>query len=73
MMCVEAKKFVELKKLENIQLSRGWQHKIMKRLNIVRRKATHIAPKSALLFEPEIKKFISLITELRYFNVSSWY
>lgn len=65
MLCVEAQKYATLKGVENMKMSRGWQEKIMKRLKIVRRKATHIAQKSPLLFEPEIRKFLDLIAELR--------
>ena len=71
MMRNEARKFINDKNITDINLSRGWQQKIMKRLNVVKRKATHIAQKSLLLFEPEIKKFVDLITELRYYVLQS--
>lgn len=63
----EAKKFIDSKRITDIGLSRGWQQKLMDRLNIGKRKATHIAQKSSILFEPEIKKFVELITELRLY------
>ena len=71
MMRNEARKFINDKNITDINLSKGWQQKIMKRLNVVKRKATHISQKSPLLFEPEIKKFVDLITELRYYVLQS--
>jgi len=65
MVFAEAQIYVNLHNLQDIKLSRGWQHKLLKRLNIVKRKATKIAQKSSILFEPQIKNFISLMTEHR--------
>ena len=65
MMLKEAEKFIELKNIKDLKLSNGWLWKLLKRLKIVKRKATKVAQKSASSFTFEIEKNISLITELR--------
>jgi len=66
MILAEANPFITLNNLEGIDLSKGWLWKLLKRLNIVKRKATKIDQKSALLYQPEIQKFVTLMTEHRY-------
>jgi len=61
----EAQSYIDLHKLEGLNLSHCWLWKLLKRLNIVKRKSTKIAQKSASAFEAEIINFVSLITELR--------
>jgi hypothetical protein len=65
MLLKEALSYITLNNLQDIKLSNGWFYKLLKRLKIVKRKATKIAQKSSILFEPEIKKFVSLIIEHR--------
>lgn len=65
MVLSEAESYVNLKKIDDLNLSNGWIWKLLRRLDIVKRKATKVAQKSADQFENEIKKFVSLITELR--------
>ena len=65
MLILQAQKFLNLKNIKDLQLSEGWKEKILKRLNIVRRRTTHIAQKSPILYEKEIQKFIKEINEYR--------
>ena len=66
MLTEEAQKYINLHELKGLALSNGWLYKLLKRLNIVRRKVTKISQKPASLLEEDIKKFVALITEYRY-------
>ncbi len=63
MVTAEAQTYIDAHKLEGLMLSSGWLWKLLKRLRIVKRKATKISQKSPDSFEKEIKEFLSLVDE----------
>jgi len=65
MVIEEATLYCQLHNVTDLNLSNGWLCKLLRRLNIVKRKVTKVSQKSALQFESEIKQFVSLIMEYR--------
>lgn len=65
MMTNEARDYITKKDLQGITLSNGWLCKLLKRLQIVKRKATKVSQKSASSFQNDISKFVASITEHR--------